>query len=339
MAWRSGGLILKRVSRRPFVPLELTRGPFTLAQARRAGLARWHLEGASWRRLGAAIYAWAGLSETPVLKLEAARLRMPASAAFSGTTAAWLHGLDVAPGEPIEVTLPGDGEGWERGGVKVRRVELDDCDVVARRGFRTTSLLRTLSDLRQRLSLVEAVVVTDMALHAGLITYGELREWVDSHAGRKGVSRARRVLELASAGSESPMETRLRMLLLLNGLPRAEVQVSVCDELGSFVGRPDLYYPEHRLGLEYDGETHRVSLAEDNRRQNRLLLAGVRLLRFTAADVLRRPDSVVTEVRNALAQARAKPASNSPLRVSRRIQTRIGLSDAGFGAGEARESR
>jgi very-short-patch-repair endonuclease len=264
---------------------------------------------------------------------------MPASAAFSGTTAAWLHGLDVAPGEPIEVTLPGDGEGWERGGVKVRRVELDDCDVVARRGFRTTSLLRTLSDLRQRLSLVEAVVVTDMALHAGLITYGELREWVDSHAGRKGVSRARRVLELASAGSESPMETRLRMLLLLNGLPRAEVQVSVCDELGSFVGRPDLYYPEHRLGLEYDGETHRVSLAEDNRRQNRLLLAGVRLLRFTAADVLRRPDSVVTEVRNALAQARAKPASNSPLRVSRRIQTRIGLSDAGFGAGEARESR
>jgi hypothetical protein len=324
--------MLKRVSRRPFVPLELTRGPFTLAEARRAGLARWHLEGASWRPLGAAIYVWAGLPETPVLKLEAARLRMPASAAFSGKTAAWLHGLDVAPCEPIEVILPGDGEGWERGGVKVRRVELDDCDVVARRGFRTTSLLRTLSDVWQSLNLVEAVVVTDMGLHAGLISYAEIREWVDGHAGRKGVRTARRVLELAEAGSESPMETRLRMLLLLNGLPRPEVQVSVCDESGLFVGRPDLFYREQRLGLEYDGENHRASLAEDNRRQNRLLLTGVRLLRFTAADVLRRPDSLLTQVRNALAQTNSKPAFHSSKRISNRIQTRIGLSDAGLPA-------
>jgi hypothetical protein len=83
------------------------------------------------------------------------------------------------------------------------------------------------------------------------------------------------------------------------------------------------------LGLEYDGDTHRASLAEDNRRQNRLLLAGVRLLRFSAADVLRRPDSVVIQVRNALTQARSQPAFPSPLRISSRIQTRIQLSNAG----------
>lgn len=134
----------------------------------------------------------------------------------------------------------------------------------------------------------------------------------------------RRVLEFAEAATESPMETRLRMLLVLNGLPRPEVQVTLRNETGSFVGRPDLYYPDHRLGLEYDGETHRASLVEDNRRQNRLLLAEVRLLRFTAADVLRREDEVVTQVRNALAaQAHPKPASNGPKRTARRIQTRI----------------
>jgi hypothetical protein len=140
-----------------------------VADARRAGLARWHLEGASWRRLGPGLYAWKSLTETPALKLKAAHLRLPETAAFSGMTAAWLHGLDVAACEPIEAILPGDGEGWERGGVKVRRAALDDCDVVVMRGFRTTSLVRTLSDLSRNLSLVEGVVITDMALHAGLI--------------------------------------------------------------------------------------------------------------------------------------------------------------------------
>jgi Protein of unknown function (DUF559) len=324
--------MLRLVPRNPFVPRELTRGPFTVADARRAGLARWHLEGASWRRLGPGLYAWAALAETPALRLEAARLRISAAAAFSGKTAAWLHGIDVAPCEPIEAILAGDGEGWERAGVSVRRAALDDCEVVVRHGFRTTSLVRTLSDLSRKLSVVEAVVITDMVLHAGLIHRAELSEWVDRHAGRKGVGAERLVLELAEAATESPMETRLRMLLVLNGLPRPEVQVTIRDERGSFLGRPDLYYREHRLGLEYDGETHRASLVEDNRRQNRLLLANVRLLRFTGADVLRRPDGVVAQVRNALAQARPKPAFTSPMRTSRRIHTRIQQSDAGSAA-------
>lgn len=279
-------MILSLVPRRPVVPKELTNGPFTMAEAQRAGLARWHLEGASWRRLTPGVYAWAGLSETPALKLEAVRLRKPAWAAFSGRTAAWLHGLDVAPSEPIEMIL--------------RRAEVDECEVVMRRGFRTTSLLRTLFDLSRQLSLVEAVVVADMALHGGLVHHTELSDWITRRAGRKGIRAARRVLELAETGAESPMETRLRMLLVLNGLPRPEVQVTLRDEAGSFLGRPDLYYRGYLLGLEYDGETHRVSLVEDNRRQNRLLMAGIRLLRFTAGDVLRRPDSVLAQVRGML---------------------------------------
>jgi very-short-patch-repair endonuclease len=72
---------------------------------------------------------------------------------------------------------------------------------------------------------------------------------------------------------------------------------------GRFLGRPDLYYPAQRLGLEYDGGTHRAWLAEDNRHQNRLLAAGYRLLRFTAGDVLRTPDLVVAQVRAALRAA------------------------------------
>jgi very-short-patch-repair endonuclease len=52
-----------------------------------------------------------------------------------------------------------------------------------------------------------------------------------------------------------------------------------------------------RLALEYDGGTHRSTLAEDNRRQNRLVDAGIRLLRFTSGDIFNTPDSVVALVR------------------------------------------
>jgi very-short-patch-repair endonuclease len=91
------------------------------------------------------------------------------------------------------------------------------------------------------------------------------------------------------------------MLLMLAGLPRPQVQESLHDDQGRFLGRADLYYPSHRLALEYDGATHRTSLVEDNRRQNRLVAAGIRLLRFTAGDILRNPDSVTTQVRGYLA--------------------------------------
>ena len=68
------------------------------------------------------------------------------------------------------------------------------------------------------------------------------------------------------------------------------------------IGRPDLYYREQTLGIEYDGAIHNNSLAEDNQRQNRLLDAGVRLLRFTATDVYNNPESIIKLVRAALRQ-------------------------------------
>ncbi|MBO0686900.1 MAG: DUF559 domain-containing protein, partial [Candidatus Dormibacteraeota bacterium] len=107
----------------------------------------------------------------------------------------------------------------------------------------------------------------------------------------------RRVLVLAEPAAESPMETRLRLVLVLAGLPRPVAQVSLRDDTGEFLARPDLYYPQARLAIEYDGGTHRGSLTADNRRQNRLQRSGVRLLRYTAPDVYGRQDAIVAEVR------------------------------------------
>jgi len=283
------------------VPSNLTRDVFTLDEARKAGLSRWHLEGASWRRIGPGMYAWAGLADTPRLKLAAARRRMPPTAVFSGLTAAWLHGLDVAPCAPIEVTIPKGGGVSGRSGLAIRRGALTKQEIVKIRGWRATSVIRTLRDVSARLSLTEAVVVADMALHQRLVDLQSLSKALATYAATPGVDRLRRVVANAEPASESQMESRLRMLLVMAGLPRPHAQFPVNDLMGRFVGRPDLYYPSRRLGLEYDGGTHRETLADDNRRQNLLLDAGVTLLRFTARDVLSAPDSVVRLVRRALA--------------------------------------
>jgi len=140
-----------------------------------------------------------------------------------------------------------------------------------------------------------------MALQKRLVHLQQLRAHAASSARRKGIAQLRRVVELAEPAAESPMETRLRLLLVFAGLPRPEAQVPLHDSRGRFLGRPDLYYPAQRLVLEYDGSGHRQSLSDDNRRQNRLLTAGLRLLRFTASDVLRTPELVVAQVRAALA--------------------------------------
>ena len=283
------------------VPAALRTKPFKLADARSAGVTRRQLRGAAYRPLGSGVYHWVGLKESPLLTLTGVARRLPTGAAFSGRTAAWLHGLDLPPCDPIEVTMPESRGSSRRAGAAVCRAALGTDEIVLRRRLPTTSALRTSLDLGGRTPLTEGVVAADLFLHAELVSMDELRNYVAEHPGVKGVARLRRVVGLAEPEAESPMETRLRMLLVNAGLPRPEVQVSIHDASGRFIGRPDLLYRKHCLAIEYDGGNHRDRMVEDNRRQNGLVGAGYRLLRFTAADVYAAPDTVAMQVRHSLA--------------------------------------
>jgi very-short-patch-repair endonuclease len=290
------------VPKAPLIPIALTTGPFNLQEAWRQGLTKDHLLGASWRRLGGGFYALRAIADDPNVVLAAASRRLPPTAVFSGRTAAWLHGLDQPPCNPIEVTLPLRCHTTRMAGMVVRRSAVSASETVVRRDQRATSVVRTLVDVGRRLLLVEAVAALDMALHKDLLELDDLRSWACVHPGYRGIARLRRAIELAEPATESVMETRLRLLLVMARLPRPQAQVPLYDQGGHFLGRPDFYYPHQRLALEYDGSGHRENLTGDNRRQNRLVDAGYRLLRFTAADVLSAPDSIVTLVSRALSQ-------------------------------------
>lgn len=171
-------------------------------------------------------------------KLAAAELRLPAQAAFSGLTAAWLHGLDVEPCDPIEITIPKEAGVSGRAGLAVRQSPLKEVTVVD--GIRATPPLRTVGEICSRLRLMDAVVIADMALHAGLVTIAQLVSWTNGHAGHRGIKNLRQVIEFAEPAAESPMESRLRMVLVLGGLPRPHAQVEIFDLHGEFAGRTDL---------------------------------------------------------------------------------------------------
>ena len=101
------------------------------------------------------------------------------------------------------------------------------------------------------------------------------------------------------------METRLRWLLVQAGLPRPEVQAPIPEARA----RADLYYPQTRLIIEFDGGNHRDRMVEDNRRQNLLMNAGYQVLRFTASDLYNRPETVVRQVSAAVGSSATRPAA------------------------------
>lgn len=257
----------------------------------------------------------------PWAVLNAWRRQLPPDAIFCGASAAWLLGLDVNPMTPVEVTVAPSSGIRPQAGLKVRRCAIASCDAVEVRGLRTTSLHRTLADICLDRQPVDALVILDMAMHGRMTDPGALRRYCNTMQRRAGAGKLRALAALA-APAESPMETRLRWILLGAGLPGPTVQADLRDSEGRFIGRADLYYSAARLVIEYDGENHRDRLTEDNRRQNLLMNAGFRLLRFTASDIYGRPEVVAAQVRGALGAPLTSEIRNSE-RPSERLTSNV----------------
>ena len=229
---------------------------------------------------------------------------MPPGAAISGASAALLNGADVLSQDArVEVTVPPYLRMRRRHGVVVRYSELRAGDVAAPAGVRMTKPVRTAFDLGRWRKLEDAVIAVDALLVRCHLTVDQISAY--AHAGRTtwhGISRLWKALSLAACGAESPMETRLRLLLIRAGLPRPVLQHQVWDDTGIFLARLDLAYVDARLGVEYDGGSHwdPKAVRRDLRRQNALRAANWSVLRFTSDDVLRHPRRLVAEVRSAL---------------------------------------
>ncbi|WP_250443615.1 DUF559 domain-containing protein [Actinotalea sp. C106] len=119
----------------------------------------------------------------------------------------------------------------------------------------------------------------------------------------RGRRRLLEALPLLRTRTDSPMETRTRLVLVQAGLPCPHVNELVRDARGDVVAMPDLLYPHARLAIEHDGDVHRTDPTlwrRDVERREMLQDLGYLVLVVTA-DVIRfDPDTIVRRVRNAL---------------------------------------
>lgn len=291
------------------IPQELTDGPFLGSDAIRRGLITPdQLRSPAWTRLLRDVYVHlpAAAVVGRICRAQAAWLAAPQGGVISGRSAAWMLGVDVLrrPDEPIEVTIGRDDPMRPRRGVVIRRALVPDSDIDAIERIFHTNLYRTLFDLARRRrpgserDFVEAVVAFDAITHLSPVTEETFLAYVSAHRGWRGVRLAPETVRHSDRRAESPMESRLRMLLVLAGLPCPHVQHEI--RVGDGRCRIDLAYPEELLAIEYDGRAHRDRWQADVRRQTLLADLGWRFLRYTAKDYYEHPDRIIGQVTRAL---------------------------------------
>jgi hypothetical protein len=260
-----------------------------------------------------AVYRVVGAPVSHEQRLLAAVLAAGPGGAASHRSAAWLWGM-YDHDDTVEISVPRPRLPRLKGVVVHRSRDIEPSHVATRRHVPATNPLLTLLDLGAVLPpwLVEDAL--DRALVAGLVTILSVEAAYERFArpGRRGGGVLRRILDERALGADRPdglLEPRMASLLHRHGLPPAAFQHEVRDAEGRFVARVDFAYPDLRLAIEVDGfETHASpeALQRDLDRQNALVGLGWTVLRFTWADVVRRPERVVAVVRHHLGASTPK---------------------------------
>jgi very-short-patch-repair endonuclease len=178
-------------------------------------------------------------------------------------------------------------------------------DVTTVQTIPCATLPRTLLDLAAVVSPELLSRACDEAERRGIFDLGAIEDVLERSRGRRGVARLRAmVVDLHSepAFTRSELERRFLSLCRRRRLPKPGANLWVPLPGGGL--EVDFLWNAPRLVAEVDGhQAHgtRLAFEEDRRRDQRLAAAGYRVVRFTWAQVTRRPLEVVETLRPLLA--------------------------------------
>ena len=275
--------------------------PFSRAEARAAGLGLKTLLSSRFQKIFYDCYVSSAVPLTTKLRAKAALRISPPGSVLSHYTAGRIWGGIVPDTPDVHVTVPGKAGRTSRQGVKAH-ASIDGTAVTRFRNLPITTPEQTFLDLAASLNLVALVVLGDSLIKAGRTSVAALRDAAMGWRGR-GAKLARRAARYVHDGVDSAMETRLRMLLILAGLPVPEVNFILRHPDGSWWMRLDLCYPSLKLIIEYDGRHHAEDSEQwlhDLKRREALDRMGWRVIVVTRHDYYEAPEEVLRRVRDAL---------------------------------------
>ncbi|MGO9696757.1 MAG: endonuclease domain-containing protein [Mycobacterium sp.] len=250
------------------------------------------------RRLFPDVYVQRDVGITAELRAKAGWLWTGHRVVVAGFAAAALHGSKWVDDAQV-VDLVHDNRRGPPGIQTHRdRIEEDEVELVA--GMPVTSPARTALDLGCWYPTMTAVAaIDDLARHTDLKA-ADVEILSSRYGGRRGISRARRAVDLFDAGAQSPKESWLRVVLIQAGLPRPRTQIPVLDEVGNAIAYLDMGWEDVKIAVEYDGDQHRNDRRQYNwdvRRLERLQRRGWFVVRVVAGD---RTAEIIGRVRAAL---------------------------------------
>ncbi len=182
--------------------------------------------------------------------------------AFSHITSCRLHSLPLSIAMEADVAIHIMRRSSEiharRRGVRGHRGyesrTLDDVD-----GLPVVGLADTWVDMGELIGpglpvgLDDLIIMGD-AIATRLRSVAPLRQALTARVRPRGKLTLLEALECIRVGSESPAETRTRLVLVRGGLPEPELNQPICTKSGIWVGRPDMKYEVPvRAAIEVQG--------------------------------------------------------------------------------------
>jgi hypothetical protein len=274
-------------------------GPFTRAEYLAAGGGRTALKGARYREVVRSIFIEVDQDDADT-RVRVALMIHPVAAFASHWSACRVLRLPVPDNAFEHVTVREPDDRRYRPWLKPHVTKRKRGVIVVRR-IPVTDPITTFLQMAGHLSLVDAVVLGDAIVKRYRIAPRRLVEAARASTDYYAAA-ARRAAAYVRKGVDSPMETRLRMLIVLAGLPEPVVNVVLVHEDGSWRRRFDLCYLKIKLVVEYNGRQHREEpqRSEDRRRVGELEPDGYLVLPFEAEDIYITPLATLEKVRRQL---------------------------------------
>jgi very-short-patch-repair endonuclease len=284
-------------------PLDV-RQLFTYAQGLAAGLRPAELRSKDYRPVIHGVYIHASVPRRPFERVEAALFvhRHDPRAYASHVSAARVYEVPLPERLSDEhVTVFHKQDRRRRRGVCPHLAPPSGL-VITLYGIRVSAPAQVFLELASLLNLVELVVVGDALVKQGRVSPEALVEAARTFSGT-GAVLARRAASYVRAGVDSPMESRLRMMIVLAGLAEPTVALRINYPDGRLRYRLDLSYPELKLAVEYDGRQHAEDTTQwegDVERDYWFENNGWMKVKVLAAGVFKRPEHTLMRIRAAL---------------------------------------
>jgi hypothetical protein len=263
--------------------------------------------GGSWRSLMPGVYLAATGTPTPIQQQMAAMLYAGHGSVITGPAALKQHHIRGPATELIDVLIPATRKRRDAAFVRLHRTTRLPTRVWHLGPLHYALPARAVADtVRDLTSLRDVRAMVADAVQRSHCTVADLSEEL-STGPSVGSALFREALTDVAEGIRSAAEGDLKDLLAKSGLSMPLFNASLFDGDGTFIARPDAWWPDKGVAVEVDSHEWHLSPDDHTRtleRQRRMGKRGILVLPFTPREIRTQPAKVLAAIRDALKSGR-----------------------------------